>query len=84
MQFATYTFPSLDVPKQTRSVEKDDGWWVRFGDDILVYSANEKWNAVTSRFKKTDRVAQQVSGEVSKGQYAPCYTKGSNLSTGKS
>jgi hypothetical protein len=76
MQFATYTFPSLDVPKQARSVEKDDGWWVRFGDDILVYSANEKWNAVTSRFKKTDRVAQQVSGEVSKGNMHLVVQKG--------
>jgi hypothetical protein len=66
VQFATYKFSPSEIPDQIASVEEYGGWWVRFGDDVLVYTANEKWNAVTSRIKSSDRLTRQEIGTVPK------------------
>ncbi len=66
MQFATYKFSPSEIPDQVARVEEHGGWWVRFGDDVLVYTANEKWTAVTSRLKPSDPVPRREIGTVAK------------------
>ncbi|MGO1501963.1 MAG: M28 family metallopeptidase [Marinobacter sp.] len=45
-----------------------EGWWVQFGDDILVYAADAKWEAVSEKLKNIGAATGEETGKVIKGK----------------
>ncbi len=76
MKYATYSITNNDYRSTTRSIKKTGGWWVRFGDDLLAYAANDKWSDVDARFSKGQRNTGQQTGTVRKGNMHLVVQKG--------
>jgi hypothetical protein len=56
------------------------GWWVQFGDEILVYASDAKWETVSGKLQEFGAVARAVTGEetgtVAKGKMHLVMQKG--------
>ncbi|MGY3438989.1 MULTISPECIES: M28 family metallopeptidase [unclassified Marinovum] len=74
MKFSTFPAPSGGAKAARRKAEKSEGWWVQFGDDLFVYSANDKWSDVTKGLAK--RNAAQPEGSARKGNMHLVVQKG--------
>ena len=76
MKYATYSITNKDFKATQRSINKTGGWWVRFGNDVLTYAANNKWPKIDGRFSAGQRNAGQQAGTVRKGDMHLVVQKG--------
>lgn len=76
MKYATYYIETRNFEDARQSIETAEGWWVRFGDDLLVYAANDKFSEAAAGFPAGQRNARQKSGKVRKGDMHLVVQKG--------
>lgn len=65
MKFVTLSFKDDDGSSLIRKIEAHDGWWVRFGNEILIYAADKKFDAVMNKLGPASSSASV--GNIKKG-----------------
>lgn len=73
MKYATIPAASNAGRTSLKQIEDAGGWWVRFGDTHLVYSAEARWSGLASATGRSDLAAQ---GDVKKGDMHLVVQKG--------
>lgn len=67
MRFATIkVFSTADIHTLIDVVEAADGAWAQFGQDFLVYSANDKWPALLDGVKSLAGELSELPGDFKK------------------
>lgn len=79
MKFAIFTTTMRERSSVLSEVEAQRGWWVRFGDDLLVYAANNKFDSLTGQFPGATRKTRQNDGSVRKGNMHLVVQNGRNF-----
>lgn len=46
MKYGIVSAPAGRSGDAVRNTEENDGWWVRFGSDLFIYSANNRWSDI--------------------------------------
>lgn len=72
MKYAIISSPRADAQKLTKKTEDHGGWWVRFGDTQLIYSANDAWGDVA----RATGTKSKPDGSIRKGDMHLVVQKG--------
>ncbi len=76
MKFATLSTNDRDQRSVAREIETQQGWWVRFGSELLVYAADKKFDSAISRISARARNSVKNDGAVKKGDMHLVMQKG--------
>ncbi|TYC58605.1 Zn-dependent exopeptidase M28 [Rhodobacterales bacterium] len=76
MKYSSFVVFKPDFESARQRIEDAGGWWVRFGDDVLTYSANDRWSNLESEFSSSQRNARQPTGTIGKAEMYLVVQKG--------
>lgn len=76
MKFATFTIALQGELSLLRNIEQQQCSWVKFGNDLLIYAANSKFDSAVSRVSETLRDTGYRKGNVRKGDMHLVVQKG--------
>lgn len=76
MKYSSFRVDEADFDTSRKSIEDNGGWWVRFGDEVLTYAANNRWSGVETTVGAENRSARQPAGDVRKGDMHLVVQKG--------
>jgi len=74
MKFVTLSFRDDSRSSAVFEIEANHGWWVRFGDDVLTYAADAKFNTLMDNLP--GKIDADTIGNVKKGDMHLVVQKG--------
>ena len=76
MKFATVTSTARNKSPLLRKLQDEQCWWVRFGDDLLLYGANNKFDSAVTKVARSVHDTDQQQGDIRKGDMHLVMQKG--------
>ena len=76
MKYSVFEFLPESGKVAELAESTDSAWWVQFGNELLVYSANDKWDKARQQYSNLASRETGREGDVSKGRMHLVVQKG--------